>query len=152
MEFGGAPSLIVRTEMISHGVTLLQAATEDLQKLGANRKKRIGLWASRHRYADTPVCRYAHLDDHEGRGSVNTLRTVNLVIGRRGATLRLVSLLLAAAIDVLGPQAIVKADPITELRSLSVFKDADLRKLAQRTSFVYRPKQRTVPMKCRMRP
>lgn len=32
---------------------------------------------------------------------------------------------------MLGPQAIVKADPITELRSLSVFKDADLRKLAR---------------------
>ncbi|MBV8533200.1 MAG: hypothetical protein JO207_05305, partial [Verrucomicrobia bacterium] len=37
---------------------------------------------------------------------------------------------LAVAISVLGPILISKADPITDLRSLSVFKDADLGKLA----------------------
>jgi hypothetical protein len=37
---------------------------------------------------------------------------------------------LAVAISVLGPILMSKADPITDLRSLSVFKDADLGKLA----------------------
>jgi hypothetical protein len=36
----------------------------------------------------------------------------------------------AAVICVLGPQVTSRADPITDLRSLSVFKDADLGKLA----------------------
>jgi hypothetical protein len=35
-----------------------------------------------------------------------------------------------AAISVIGPLASVKADPISDLRSVSVFKDADLNKLA----------------------
>jgi len=42
----------------------------------------------------------------------------------------LVSSLFAAAIVVLGTQITSKADPITDLRSLSVFKDADLGKMA----------------------
>jgi hypothetical protein len=58
------------------------------------------------------------------------LRTVNLVIGGHGAGRRLFSTLFAAAIVVLGPQVTSKADPITDLRSLSVFKDADLGKMA----------------------
>ena len=58
------------------------------------------------------------------------MRTANLVIGGHGASGRLVSSLFAAAIVVLGPQVTSKADPITDLRSLSVFKDADLGKMA----------------------
>ena len=42
----------------------------------------------------------------------------------------MVSSLFAAAIVVLGTQITSKADPITDLRSLSVFKDADLGKMA----------------------
>jgi hypothetical protein len=42
----------------------------------------------------------------------------------------LFSTLFAVAIGVLGPQITSKADPITDLRSLSVFKDADLGKMA----------------------
>jgi len=61
---------------------------------------------------------------------LTTLRTVNLVIGGHGASHRLFSTLFAAAIGVLGPQVTSKADPITDLRSLSVFKDADLGKMA----------------------
>jgi hypothetical protein len=37
---------------------------------------------------------------------------------------------IAAAIGLLGPLVNVKADPITDLRSVSIFKDADLNKLA----------------------
>jgi hypothetical protein len=37
---------------------------------------------------------------------------------------------IASAIGLLGPVVIVKADPISDLRSVSVFKDADLNKLA----------------------
>ena len=58
------------------------------------------------------------------------MRTANLVIGGRGATNRLFSWLFAVAIGVLGPLETGKADPIAELRSLSVFKDADLGKMA----------------------
>ena len=58
------------------------------------------------------------------------MRTENLVIGGRGATNRLFSWLFAVAIRVLGPLGTGKADPIAELRSLSVFKDADLGKMA----------------------
>jgi hypothetical protein len=58
------------------------------------------------------------------------LRTGNLVIGGLGAGHRLFSTLFAVAIGVLGPQITSKADPITDLRSLSVFKDADLGKMA----------------------
>ena len=43
---------------------------------------------------------------------------------------RLFFSLFAAAIGVIGPQVTGKADPITDLRSLSVFKDADLGKMA----------------------
>jgi hypothetical protein len=42
----------------------------------------------------------------------------------------LFSLFFAATVGVLGPQVTSKADPITDLRSLSVFKDADLGKMA----------------------
>jgi hypothetical protein len=58
------------------------------------------------------------------------LRTVNLVNGGYGTALGLFLSFFAVAIGVLGPQAISKADPITDLRSLSVFKHADLGKLA----------------------
>ena len=58
------------------------------------------------------------------------MRTVNLVIGGLATALRLFFSLFVGAIGVFGPQAISKADPITDLRSLSVFKHADLRKLA----------------------
>jgi hypothetical protein len=57
-------------------------------------------------------------------------RIANLVIGRDCASHRLVSSLFAATIGVLGPQVTSKADPITDLRSLSVFKNADLGKMA----------------------
>ena len=43
---------------------------------------------------------------------------------------RLFSSLFAAAIGVLALHVTSKADPITDLRSLSVFKDADLGKMA----------------------
>lgn len=56
------------------------------------------------------------------------MRTLNHGAGRRGATLRLFSTFVVAAIGLLGP--LVKADPISDLRSVSVFKDADLNKLA----------------------
>ena len=58
------------------------------------------------------------------------LRTANLVIRGQGASRRLVVALCAVAIGVLGPHVASKADPVTELRSLSVFKDADLGKMA----------------------
>jgi hypothetical protein len=58
------------------------------------------------------------------------LRTANLVIGGLGASHRLFPTLFAAAIGVLGSQITSRADPITDLRSLSVFKDADLGKMA----------------------
>jgi hypothetical protein len=58
------------------------------------------------------------------------MRTANLVIRGRGATQRIFFPLFAVAIGVLGPLGTGKADPITDLRSLSVFKDADLGKLA----------------------
>lgn len=57
-------------------------------------------------------------------------RIANLVIGGGCASHRLVSSLVAVTIGVLGPQVTSKADPITELRSLSVFKNADLGKMA----------------------
>jgi hypothetical protein len=58
------------------------------------------------------------------------LRTANLVIGGRCAALRIFFPVFAVAISVVGPALTSKADPITDLRSLSVFKDADLGKLA----------------------
>jgi hypothetical protein len=57
------------------------------------------------------------------------LRTANLPVGRRGANLRLFRTVIASAIGLL-PLVTVKADPISELRSASIFKDADLNKLA----------------------
>ena len=57
-------------------------------------------------------------------------RIANLVIGGDCASHRLISFLFAATIGVLGPQVTSKADPITDLRSLSVFKNADLGKMA----------------------
>ena len=54
----------------------------------------------------------------------------SLVIGGDGANHRLISLVFVAAIGVLGIQATSKADPITDLRSVSVFKNADLEKMA----------------------
>jgi hypothetical protein len=59
------------------------------------------------------------------------LRTLNLLVGRRGANPRIFSPVIAAAIGLLAPFVTVKADPISDLRSLSVFKDADLNKLAR---------------------
>jgi hypothetical protein len=53
-----------------------------------------------------------------------------MLIGGRGTALRLFCSLFVGAIGMLGSQAIGKADPIADLRSLSVFKDADLGKLA----------------------
>jgi len=53
-----------------------------------------------------------------------------MVIGGRGTALRLFFSLFVGAIGMLGTQAIGKADSIADLRSLSVFKDADLGKLA----------------------
>jgi hypothetical protein len=58
------------------------------------------------------------------------LRTAIFVIGGHGVSRRLFFSLFAAAIGVIGPQVTGKADPITDLRSLSVFKDADLGKMA----------------------
>ncbi|HEY1477710.1 MAG TPA: hypothetical protein VGF37_08495 [Chthoniobacterales bacterium] len=58
------------------------------------------------------------------------MRTANLVIGGLGASHRLFPTLFAAAIGVLGSQITSRADPITDLRSLSVFKGADLGKMA----------------------
>lgn len=58
------------------------------------------------------------------------MRTVNLPVGRRGANLRLFWTVVASAIGLLGLLVSVKADPISDLRSASVFKDADLNKLA----------------------
>ena len=58
------------------------------------------------------------------------MRTANLVIGGLGASHRLFPTLFAAAIGLLGSQVTSKADPITDLRSLSVFKNADLGKMA----------------------
>ncbi|MBV8418357.1 MAG: hypothetical protein JO251_24440 [Verrucomicrobia bacterium] len=57
------------------------------------------------------------------------MRTANLLIGGRCATYRIFFSVFAVAISVLGPLA-SKADPIADLRSLSVFKDADLGKMA----------------------
>lgn len=58
------------------------------------------------------------------------MRTANIVIGGQGANHGLFCTLFAAAICLLGPLVTGKADPITDLRSLSVFKDADLGKMA----------------------
>jgi hypothetical protein len=55
---------------------------------------------------------------------------VNPPVGRRGGNRNLFWTVATAAIGLLGPLASVKADPISDLRSVSVFKDADLNKLA----------------------
>jgi hypothetical protein len=57
------------------------------------------------------------------------LRTVKQLLGRRGEAGRFFSTFFVAAICVSGLELSAKADPITELRSVSVFKDADLAKL-----------------------
>jgi hypothetical protein len=58
------------------------------------------------------------------------LRIVNLVLEWRGGSVRLSATFLAAAICLSGLELSARADPITDLRSVSVFKDADLAKLA----------------------
>jgi hypothetical protein len=58
------------------------------------------------------------------------LRTVTLVSKRRGAFGRQLLILALVLTGFLAPQRIAKADPIAELRSLSVFPNADLAKLA----------------------
>lgn len=58
------------------------------------------------------------------------MRTANLPVGLRGANLRLFWTVIAGAIGLLAPSVTVNADPISDLRSQSVFKDADLNKLA----------------------
>jgi hypothetical protein len=58
------------------------------------------------------------------------LRIVNLVLGWRGGSVRLFATFFAAAICLSLLELSAKADPITDLRSVSVFKDADLAKLA----------------------
>jgi hypothetical protein len=58
------------------------------------------------------------------------LRTVNLPVGRLGTNLRLFWTVIASVVGLLGPLVSIKADPISDLRSASVFKDADLNKLA----------------------
>lgn len=55
---------------------------------------------------------------------------MNLPFGRRGANFRLFWTVIASGIGWLGPLATGHADPISDLRSVSVFKDADLNKLA----------------------
>jgi hypothetical protein len=55
---------------------------------------------------------------------------LNPPVGRRDGNGRLFWSVTVAAIGLLGPFASVKADPISDLRSVSVFKDADLNKLA----------------------
>jgi hypothetical protein len=58
------------------------------------------------------------------------LRTFNPPVGRRGASLNSFLTVIALLTGLFGPLLPVKADPISDLRSLSVFKDADLNKLA----------------------
>jgi hypothetical protein len=58
------------------------------------------------------------------------LRTVNLPSGRRVSNFKLFLTIITVAIGLLGPLVAIRADPISDLRSLSVFKDADLNKLA----------------------
>jgi hypothetical protein len=55
---------------------------------------------------------------------------VNPPVGRRCGSRRLFWTVTVAAVCLLGPLASVHADPISDLRSVSVFKDADLNKLA----------------------
>jgi hypothetical protein len=57
------------------------------------------------------------------------LRTNNPSFGRRGAAGRRVATLFAAVFCLSGLDLSARADPISELRSVSVFKDADLTKL-----------------------
>jgi hypothetical protein len=58
------------------------------------------------------------------------LRTENLVPGWRGASVRMFATLFAVVSCLSGLDLSARADPISELRSVSVFKDADLTKLA----------------------
>src|SRR5260370_2946800 len=58
------------------------------------------------------------------------LRIVRLPRSWRGGAGRFFPTFLAAAICVSGLELSARADPITELRSVSGFKDADLAKLA----------------------
>jgi len=58
------------------------------------------------------------------------LRTLNFPLGGHVIGFRLFSTLIAAAVGLLAAVTAANADPISELRSLSVFKDADLNKLA----------------------
>jgi len=66
------------------------------------------------------------------------LRTITLVPERRDAISRLFLILTIVLTGLLALQLTAKADPITELRSLSVFKDADLTKLARGSVLVSR--------------
>src|SRR6516162_9397707 len=58
------------------------------------------------------------------------LRTVNPMLGWNGGTVRVFTTFFAAAVWLPLLELSARADPISELRSLSVFKDADLGKLA----------------------
>jgi hypothetical protein len=58
------------------------------------------------------------------------VKAANIPIEGRGASRRILLVVTLAAMGVLGSAAQVNADPIGDLRSLSVFKDADLNKLA----------------------
>ena len=70
------------------------------------------------------------LDAHLGEGyGLVALRTNNPSFGRRGATGQRVATLFAAVFCLSGLDLSARADPISELRSVSVFKDADLTKL-----------------------
>jgi hypothetical protein len=72
-----------------------------------------------------------NLDAPNGQGyDFGTLRTSPPLAGRREANHRLFWTFVAAATGWLFSLVSVKADPISDLRSLSVFKDADLNKLA----------------------
>ena len=71
------------------------------------------------------------LDARMGQGYDDfALRTVNPVLEWRGGTVRVFTAFLAAAVWLPLLELSARADPISELRSLSVFKDADLGKLA----------------------
>jgi hypothetical protein len=58
------------------------------------------------------------------------VKAANIPLQGRGASRRIFFIVTLVAMGVLGSLAKVNADPIGELRSLSIFKDADLNKLA----------------------
>jgi len=79
----------------------------------------------------TDIVAPLRLDARMGQGYDDfALRTVNPVLEWRGGTVRVFTAFLAAAVWLPLLELSARADPISELRSLSVFKDADLGKLA----------------------